>query len=192
MKKLIIFLFVLFVFNLFGFSENEMSTLKKVSKENKVPVKSLIQLVKEEQKLDSSFTVTDEKKLKKICDKFNENILSFASKLTLIGMLVVFISLIFIGFLISQIKHFTQNKKPKPKKKDEKVIQTSIGTVKTQEGDLSTNSVVAVITAIHLHLLEVEEKNKMNMNWSRTPVSMWKSVSKAKFPNQDFKMLARR
>lgn len=192
MKQILLVMCLMFVAGLFAFSDNELEVLRKTAKENQLPVKSFIKLAEQEKMENPNFDITNKKHIEKLSTKFDQDVLKFAAKITLVGMLVVFLSLIITGMFISNIKHFSKTGKPQVTKKKEKVVKTSIGEVKTSEGDLSTNSVVVVITAIHLHLLEVEAKNKINMDWRRAPVSMWKSVSKAKFPNQDYKLLSRR
>ena len=190
MKKLITVMLALMAINVFSFSQSELKMIEDVAFKQGVPQKSLIKFAKQEQELNSKYEIT-EVNLEKLSRKFDKDILPFAGKLTIIGMLVVFVSLIVIGVIIGQIKHISRNNKPK-KRKNRKVVQTSIGSIETTESDISTNSVIAVITALHMHIQEVDAKNKLNMDWKRAPVSMWKSVSKAKFPNQDYRVLSRR
>jgi len=109
--------------------------------------------------------------VKKAIKEFTENKQNFIGAITAVGMLVVFVSLLLIGIVIAQLKHLNRQKKVKP----EISVVTSVGKITTAEPDVSTNSIVAVITALHMHVKEVQDKKKLALTWNRSPVSMWKA-----------------
>lgn len=153
-----------------------------------IPLSNFITISDEMIKEDPTFVV--ENNLDLIKKEFDKKKNVYGGLIVVVGMLVVFLSLIVVGWIISMLKHTAERKKVISA--PVKTVSTPIGKVSAPEGDLSTNSIVAVITALHLHVLEVQQQNKINMDWKRAPVSMWKSVSKAKFPNQDHSLQYRR
>jgi hypothetical protein len=110
----------------------------------------------------------------------------YSWSIVLIGMIVIFLSLSLTGFLVGQIRHLAKN--PREKKPKKKIIPR-LANVKYR--DTSYNSVIAAITALHLHLQEAEESSKMTIAWSREPVSVWKTSNKFNMPNRAIRGLKR-
>ncbi|MCD4652209.1 MAG: OadG family protein [Candidatus Cloacimonetes bacterium] len=171
---------------------DETTSLIDIAEKTGIPVKSLIKnldLDKEywASRNDRSFlikTPTDFGKTKidvqQAIELFAENNVSFITGITIIGMLVVFVSLIAIGIIIQQLKHLNRKKKP------EKVtVTTSVGKITVPEPDVSTNAIVAVITALHIHVKEVRDKKKLLLTWNRGPVSMWKASNHVHLLNRE-------
>ncbi|PID28964.1 MAG: hypothetical protein CSB55_02535 [Candidatus Cloacimonadota bacterium] len=132
----------------------------------------------------------DEKILLQAKKDFEKYKVRFGLGITLVGMLVVFISLMLIGIIISQMEHITKYEERKRKKKEEiaakKVFHTSCGKISTSETEVSMNSIAAVITALHIHRLEAEESHKLHLTWKRTPVSVWRASFKTMMPNKEY------
>ena len=131
----------------------------------------------------------NEKTESELVESFEKQKNSFGWKIVMVGMVVVFSSLILVSLLIGSLQHFINPKIKKIKIEPKKTVQTPIGKISANEGDLSTNAIIAVITALHAHVEDVEQRNKIIMDWRRAPVSMWKSVNKASFPNHDHNIL---
>lgn len=109
---------------------------------------------------------------------FEERTMMFGFNIVGLGMLVVFISLVLVGLIIGSLKHF--EKKSKPQKTG---IRTSVGTITTNQPDISQNAVVAVVMALHMHVTEARERKKLMLTWSRAPISMWRASNKTNMPN---------
>ncbi|MCK9329759.1 MAG: OadG family protein [Candidatus Cloacimonetes bacterium] len=120
-------------------------------------------------------------------ERFDENILDFSSTLTVLGMSVVFLSLIITSLLISQLVHL--NKK-KDKKETKATLTSPIGKISTQYiENLSSDAVIAVIAAIHKHRIDTDEQNRIMLTWRRANVSMWQASGKVQMPNSSFRTL---
>ena len=121
--------------------------------------------------------------------RFIEQRTGYVTGIVIVGMLVVFASLIIIGLVINQLRHVDpQNRKKKAQK------AAPEATAKAQpepEPDVSTNAIIAVITALHLHVQEVEEQHKLMLTWKRTPMSMWRA-GKVTMPNREYALTRRK
>jgi Na+-transporting methylmalonyl-CoA/oxaloacetate decarboxylase gamma subunit len=104
--------------------------------------------------------------------------------ITLVGMIIVFASLILIGFIINQLSHLQKEKKSSKKRKKRKNKPNF--SVSTQQDEPSSDAIIAAITTVYLHELEVEEQNNLLLTWRRANVSMWKAVNKVNVPNRNF------
>jgi len=124
-----------------------------------------------------------------VADKFysfTKKTMSFGGSITVVGILVVFFSLLLISIIINQFQHLAKAKKPKQKKSSKSAsttVQTPIGKVTGPTTSISSNAIVAVITALHKHKLSVEERVKIQMTFSRAPVNMWSALAKMEMPN---------
>lgn len=118
-------------------------------------------------------------------EKFTKETLSFGYSVTWVGILVVFFSLLLISVLINQFQHIEKTKELKIKKKPAtKTVASPVGNITGPESAISSNAIVAVIAALHKHKLSVEERVKIQMTFSRTPVNMWSASAKMDMPNR--------
>lgn len=163
-------------------------TLKEVSQKNHLPIKKLIEYLKLNPRDKSLYQATLKDlhvrpaDIDIIVKDFKENLPQFGAILTVLGMSVVFFSLILTALIISQLVHV--GKTGKQEHKHGHSVQTPVGKVTAKKHeDLSTGSVIAVITAIHLRMQELEEENKLMLTWRRANVSMWQASGKVQFPN---------
>ncbi len=122
-------------------------------------------------------------------NNFTDSALSFGGSVTLVGILVVFFSLVLISVLIAQFQHLDKASAPKPTKKPSKktTVATPVGKVSADSNAISSNAIVAVITALHKHKMLVEERRRIQMTFSRTPVNMWSASNKMSMPNLAYK-----
>ncbi len=194
MKKLTVLLMLFITISCLAVNRVEYKgdkTLLDISKESEIPVKKWIQYLEISNETPSSITLNElklnQKKMDIAFDEYVEHQTSFYAGVVIVGMLIVFASLIITGLIISQLEHFS---KKKPKQGKMKTVKTSAGKVTGPVEHLSSNAIVAAITAIYLHELEVEEQNKLLLTWKRAPLSVWKT---AKFmPNNSFFMANKR
>ncbi len=125
-----------------------------------------------------------------VAEKFNsftDNTMNYGYSVTVVGIIVVFLSLLLISVLINQFQHLEKTKDIKVKKKAKSAlttIETPAGKVTGPTDAISSNAIVAVIAALHKHKLSVEERVKIQMTFSRTPVNMWSASAKMDMPNR--------
>ena len=90
-----------------------------------------------------------------------------------IGMIIVFVSLGVVAFLISLFRHmhiFDEGGFVRRSRS----VRSMVGTI-TSQGDLSEQSIAAVIAAIFLHEEEVESENRLLLTWRRATSSVWRT-----------------
>jgi Na+-transporting methylmalonyl-CoA/oxaloacetate decarboxylase gamma subunit len=166
------------------------ATFKEVSFQVDIPLKKLANLLSREIEpeqivAESGVTVAE---IREAIEKFEQIEDSYNWSIVLIGMVVVFLSLILIGILIGLLQQLNKwdEIKERQNKRVSKGKKSKIKKITAVDGNLSNDAIVAVISAIYLHELEVEERNKLNLTWKRAPLSMWRSANKVSFPNKTF------
>ena len=194
MKKIFLFMFVIYSFiisaEISQKSQTEYSpqmSLQQLSVQSGIPVKKLKNLLNLNSQIDNNIPLEnlniDKTTITETISEFAEQKHSYYSGIVLIGMLIVFVSLITIGFVINQLRHlhlFEKIKEEKLKKKKPKFSDEE----NSSDMEVSSDAIIAAITAVYLHELEVEEQHKFLLTWKRTPVSMWKAISRAEKPNE--------
>lgn len=186
MKQVLLFLIILGSVFLFA-NEKDIKykpemTLKEASKQANIPVKKLAFYLDLE--LDEYNTVlreldVTEAELKQAISSYNENKKFFFSGIVFVGMGIVFFSLMIVGFIINLLRHIGE------KKKIEKVtVQTTTGKVSASKFHISSNGVVAAITAIYLH--EAEQEENINLTWKRQVISLWQTVGMVESRTSDY------
>ncbi len=199
MKK--IFVIIMLALFAFGFASEQINleikpnmTLQQISNETHIPVKKIINLLDGDYSKETTVVETGltNDAIEKAIEKYNSIKIHYYWSIVAVGMVIVFLSLILIGFIIGLLEHLNIIDKVKEKKADAKKSKTKIKKITPIDGNLSNDAIVAVVTAIYLHELEVEEKNKMNLTWKRQPLSMWRSSNIANLPNSSFYKLRRR
>lgn len=193
MKKILLLILLVFTLNLFSESQPQADytnlTLYEFSLKTGIPTQKIKSYLELKSNISTDLTFQQigisNTKIHKIIPRYKKDKGSFLLIVVIIGMLIVFLSLILVGIIINQLKviQFLEKLKNKPKKK----VKTDIGTITTTKRNLSNNDIVAVITAIYLHELEVEEKNKLLLTWKRANISMWKAANKIEMPNYNYK-----
>lgn len=172
-------------------------TINQLAMSSQIPVKKLAEFleinISEDGKTKLKELGISNSQIQQAIDKFNEQKVGFSIGIVIVGMSVVFFSLILTGFIIAQIRHITHIDKIKEKKikTARTTVKTSVGKVSGPQPDISTNAVVAAITALQLHIKEVDEQNKMLLTWRRTRLSMWKSYYKVMMPNREINQVRR-
>lgn len=175
----------------FGF--NELSTITEIAHSLNIPPKKLRSLLGNEDPLDNSWdnqsiqalgikpeTVLEVKKA------FSKDIVLYGLSVTIVGMLVVFSALLITSIIISQLVHLSREGK------GNKTLELdSNKNLKKAPKDLSRNVIVAAITALYLHDLELEEKRKMVLTFRRTPANQWRASGILSMPNREFIPLRR-
>ena len=177
MKKIIILLIIVFSITCLA-NEQEINfspktTLQEISTQTKIPVKKIAQYLKLEDQTEFNVSLQElgisNKDLKKAIDEYHSNTRSFYTGIIFVGMGIVFASLLLVGFIINSLQHIGESKKKK-----KSVVQTPVGTVTAPKDHISSNGVVAAITAIFLH--DADEKDKIELTWKRQTISLWNAA----------------
>ena len=176
--KIFMFLIII-VLAVFCFAEEKnnfppATTLLEISVQTNIPVKKIAQYLKMEDQTKFNLSIQElgisNEDVNSAIAEYNANKKSFYTGIILVGMGIVFASLLLVGFIISLLQHLGE-----PKKKT-KVI-TSVGTVTAPKEHINSNGVVAAITAILLH--DAEEDDRIDLTWKRQTISMWKAAGMA-------------
>lgn len=123
----------------------------------------------------------------KLHDEFIDNIIGYGGSVTLAGISIVFISLLLISIIVSRLQYLGKRPSKKSENKEKgktKTVKTPVGKITGSTDGMSANAIVAVITALHKHKSSVEERVKIQMTFSRTPVNMWSASAKLSMPNK--------
>ena len=177
MKKIIILLIIVFSITCLA-NEQEINfspktTLQEISTQTKIPVKKIAQYLKLEDQTEFNVSLQElgisNKDLIKAIDEYHSNTRSFYTGIIFVGMGIVFASLLLVGFIINSLQHIGESKKKK-----KSVVQTPVGTVTAPKDHISSNGIVAAITAMFLH--DADERDKIDLTWKRQTISLWKAA----------------
>jgi len=170
----------------FGF--NESNTLTEIANIKQIPVKKLkamLDLSALDRNIDNlsiqALRLKPEQ-ITEISEKFYNRTVLYGSSITLVGMLIVFSSLALISIIISQFHLFNK----KDESQDTKIIITRTGKIKSAPRDLNRDTIVAAITALHIHIQSIEERRKLLLTFKRTPINLWHSTNVINMPNRAF------
>jgi Na+-transporting methylmalonyl-CoA/oxaloacetate decarboxylase gamma subunit len=175
-----------FVAALDSYIFDENLTLQELADKAEIPVKKLTQYLGRK---DLVFAQTAAQQqvtqvhFSAAMDAYEENLTSFYTGVVVVGIAIVFASLIVVGFVINQLRHLDDKKKKKPVAK-KKTVTTSVGSVTGPAEHINSNAIVAVVTAISLHEMEVEQQNSMLLTFKRAPLSLWRASNI--MPNNEF------
>lgn len=172
---------------------NELNTLSEVSAKLDLPLKKLKAMLgyndpldKRPDKMSLQALEIELDTVQALKESFDEHITSFGGSVILVGMLVVFSALLFTSIIISQLVHLNREKK-----KDSIIKVSSDGKVKSAPKNLSSNVIVAAITALHIHSMELEERRKMVLTFRRTPTNQWRASAVLSMPNREMTSVRR-
>ncbi|MCF7883151.1 MAG: OadG family protein [Candidatus Cloacimonetes bacterium] len=157
-------------------------TLLEISAETNVPVKKIAEYLELNDIIDFRVTLRElnlkSEDVNKAIKLFNQNRKSLYSGIVLVGMSIVFASLILVGLIISTLQHVGVKKQPEKAKKNQlETAETDLGKVSAPKGELTQNGIVAAITAMMLHRAEMEENSRIQLTWSRPNSSGWRGVN---------------
>lgn len=178
---------------------NHGFTLKETAKFQCIPIKKLLEYLKlpiqDKSNYDKTLLELNIKPsmIIDIKKEFDSNLKNFGAILTMLGMLVVFLALAITALVLTQLIHLNKMKGSghahgsKDASSTNSSVTTPIGKIKApRPEDLSSAAIVAVITAIHLRMNELEEEGKIMLTWRRANVSMWQATGKVQFPNSQY------
>lgn len=168
----------------YGF--NELSTITEICAGLNIPIKKFKAMLGNDDPLDKSWDHQSIQALgislehvKTAEEEFREDRVLFGWNVTMVGMLVVFSALIITSIIISQLVHLNRESKRDVLK------LSSEDEVKKAPKDMSRYTIAAVVTALHLHSMELEERRKMVLTFRRTPANQWRASAILTMPNRE-------
>jgi len=171
-KYLILFILIMAVWlsteEVNNFKPN--STLQEISAQTNIPLKKITQYLELNDETRYKMSIQELgitiEEIHSAIAKYNANKNSFYTGIALVGMGIVFTSLLLVGIIINSLQHLNKQKK-KIK------VKTSVGTVSAPAEHINSNGIIAAITTILLH--DTEESSKIELTWKRRTISMWKA-----------------
>jgi len=193
MKSRVIVLLLFLPFFMFASEKDDQidaisgtNSLTEVAFKLQIPLKQLNFYLDIDLKTESEKTLDElhisRSALKKALKNYSENQSSFYSGIILVGMLIVFLSLIMVGLIIDRmkfLKHLDNYQK-------QKLVKSRKNTLQVMGEKISQNDIVAAITAVYLHELETEEESKLLLTWKRATQNPWNTAAKFNMPNRVF------
>lgn len=175
------------------YAYNEMSTISEIAFKFSIPVKKFKALLGNHDPLDTSWDNTSLQALgisldtvQAVKQEFEEDILSYGGSVLIVGVLVVFLALILTSIVISQLVHLNR------KSSKESIIKvSSSGQVKSAPKNISSNVIVAAVTALHMHKMDIEERRRMVLTFRRTPTNQWRASAVLSMPNREMTSVRR-
>lgn len=172
---------------------NEMSTISEIAFKFSIPVKKFKALLGNHDPLDTSWDNTSLQALgisldtvQAVKQEFEGDILSYGGSVLIVGVLVVFLALILTSIVISQLVHLNR------KSSKENTIKVSgSGQVKSAPKNISSNVIVAAVTALHMHQMDIEERRRMVLTFRRTPTNQWRASAVLSMPNREMTSVRR-
>jgi len=172
----------------YGF--NNSSTLEFISAKFFVPVKklkSLLALDSNDQSLNKrsiqSLEITPDK-VQRVVSEFNDTLSTTGGNIIIVGMLVVFLSLLITSAVIMQLRHVNLLTRERPARTD--IHITNFGKLLSIHPSAANNDIVAVITALHLFRYQLEERRRLNLTFHREKANFWRADGLYSMPNRDF------
>jgi hypothetical protein len=172
---------------------NELSTLAEVAATLNIPLKKFKSMLGNSDPLDKSWDNLSLQALEINLDTireveadFNENITSYGSSVMMVGMLVVFSALILTSLIIRQLVHLNREKKS-----GSTIKLNSSGQLKSAPKSMNHNVIVAAVTALHMHKMDIEERRKMVLTFRRTPTNQWRASAVLSMPNREMTSVRR-
>jgi hypothetical protein len=163
-------------------------SIVELAEAQKVPLRKLAEVFGKSLDVAENRTLRQlgisEEQAEKALSRYRAGEKNLVANMVLVGMAIVFGSLVLVAFLISLLRHLHIFRRPMLRSdSDASSVGTVIGTI-ISSGDLSDYSIAAVVTAVFLHETEVEAENKLLLTWRRAPMSRWKTVDL--MPNSQF------
>ncbi|MDP8269705.1 MAG: OadG family protein [Candidatus Tenebribacter davisii] len=177
MKKIITLLMIIWTLTCIAeekkFSFSPETTILEISAQTNIPVKKITQYLKLKDQAGINSNLQElgisNDDVNNAITEYYKNKHSFYSGIVFVGMGIVFSGLFITGLFISSLQHIG-----KPRKVKKAVVQTSAGVVTAPKEYISSNGVVAAITAMFLH--DNEERGRINLTWKRQSLSMWQAA----------------
>jgi hypothetical protein len=156
---------------------NSSWSIYQLSHSESIPVKSLatglgLTLDEASDRSLADLGITRERAADAI-HEYRESEVSMVGSIVAVGMMIVFASLVVVAILIGLFRHLHifDRDRSVPRARS---VKSVIGTI-TSQGDLSEQSIAAVVTAVFLHEEQVDAENRLLLTWKRASGSAWRT-----------------
>ena len=160
------------------------NSLAETAFQLEIPVKQLKIYLKLDPVTDPNLTLEElhvsKNSVRQALAAYNKSQHSFYTGIVIVGMLIVFVSLLIVGLIIQRMKSLEYFDKKKEKTLSKSRV-TAVRGVQT-----SQNDIIAAITTVYLHELEAEEQSRLLLTWKRASLSLWNAAAKFNMPNRVF------
>ena len=172
----------------YGF--NTTSTLEFISSKYSVPIKKLKLLLKLDSN-DPSLNTRSIQALEIAPDsvqaallEFKETLSQTGGNIVLVGILVVFSSLLITSLVIMQLRHLNILTQEKPSKADLRINKS--GKLLSAKPHVSPNEIAAVIAVVHIFQFQLEERRRLSLTFNREKANFWRADGLYAMPNRHF------
>jgi hypothetical protein len=167
---------------------NEASTLEQISVKLSIPIKkfkSILSLDPLDRSLNSRTVQSLGLTLDNIANAkttFDESIYQMGTSVTIVGMMVVFFSLLITSIMIFLLKYIDSNPKTVNKAPDIKI--NNQGRVLSAKSSISNNDIIAAITAFYIYSNQIEERRRLSLTFNRAKANYWHASGYNEMPNR--------
>ncbi|MFO7660411.1 MAG: OadG family protein [Candidatus Cloacimonadaceae bacterium] len=172
----------------YGF--NTTSTLSHISALYSVPIKKLKSLLS----LDSNDISLNQRSIQSLeispvsvraaLIEFTETLPHTGGNIVLVGILVVFASLLITSLVIMQLRHVNFLTQEKTAKADIRI--TKSGKLLSAKPNMTNNDIAAVIIALHMFQYQLEERRRLALTFHREKANFWRADGLYAMPNRNF------
>lgn len=153
---------------------SEETTLLEISQQTNIPVKKIAEYLELKDQINFAVSLGElnisNQQLQKAIAAYQENKNVFFRSVVIIGMSIVFLSLILVGVIISLLQHLGSKKQLPPKS-----AGTSSRRVSAAEEKMSGKEIIAAVAAFCLHHSELAQGDELKLTWTRPSQSNWKN-----------------
>lgn len=102
----------------------------------------------------------------------DQHLIDIGLRLALIGMGTVFMGLVILSLSLPLIKRLAEGKKTAKVAED----------FSSESGELTSDEIVAITTAVHSHILKINQMEDMKLTWEmyERPYSPWRLAGRSK------------
>lgn len=145
-------------------------TLLEISADINIPVKKIAQYLDFTNLDDYHISLRElnltNDEVNRAIDNYYQNRKSMYGGIVLVGMSIVFVSLMLVGLIISMLRHVGEKKQPL-------LPQKSECNENSASSDTNETEFVAAITAVMIYRKEQEETDRIKLTWTRPLFSGW-------------------
>ncbi|MCF7919112.1 MAG: OadG family protein [Candidatus Cloacimonetes bacterium] len=178
MKSKILLLVLILMISLAYAAEKKVDdsmSLAQISAAIHIPVSKLIEYLELPHLVNIHLQLSklerNDAELQKAITRYEDNENNFHLGIMLVGMFTVFISLLLVALIISQLRHIDKTKKVRSSHNLPSVLHPE--SITSEDNDI----IAAITATLYLYELELEENDRLLLTWKRTPLSMWKAAN---------------
>lgn len=170
------------------FDLEEETSLRDISHQTGVPIKTMAEYLgvpySEQHEPLTKFDL-DEVDIQSALERFDKDKRIFYWGVVVVGMLIVFSSLIITALVVYLLKFTSKKDEGTAKGKQPQKVNKRVASAT----DMNPKEIAAASLTLYLHEIEREEQNKLLLTWRRANISMWRATNSVNMPNQIYQNL---